>query len=421
MKSKFQTFIFVLCLIIYMPVRAQYEAILFSNMDSVTGTNLGKITAITQDPSGIMWFAGQGNNCLYRYDGKTINNFKLDNNNPNSLGFKSIETVYADKQGMIWIGGEGLDRYDPRTAVFTHYIKSGTSKDKIVVFAIFKDHQGNVWFGTNQGLQELNEKTGKFTSYVNDPTNPKSLSNNFVEVIYEDKKNQLWIGTGLPWFDVKGGGLNRMNPDGSFTRFLHDSADNSSLGNNKIRAIYEDSQGNFWIGTSGEGLHKMDREKGTFERFLFDLKHPDQLGGPGVKPGNEDDGITFISEDKSGALWIGTYMEGLSRYDQREKKMARYKLGNGFPDSTGFKGFISRDGTLWVAANGGLSRRANGRIEFFSFGEKLAREAGAQLVEIPDCGHAPLLMSPMEIDVIARFVGAEAAAHAAEAVALQTA
>ncbi len=48
---------------------------------------------------------------------------------------------------------------------------------------------------------------------------------------------------------------------------------------------------------------------------------------------------------------------------------------------------------------------------------------GAQLVEIPDCGHAPSLMSPLEIDVIARFVGADALARAphANSNALQTA
>ena len=196
---------------------------------------------------------------------------------------------------------------------------------------------------------------------MHDTSNPKSLSDNVVEVIYEDKKNQLWIGTGFPWADRNEGGLNKMNPDGSFSRYLHDDADSSSLGNNKIRAIYEDSKGNFWVGTSGEGLHKMDREKGTFERFLFDPKHPDQLGGLAVKPGREsDDGITFINEDKSGSLWIGTYLEGLSRYDRRTKKMSRYKAGNGFPDSTSFKGFIGLDGTLWVAAEiGGILYRAD--------------------------------------------------------------
>ncbi len=182
------------------------------------------------------------------------------------------------------------------------------------------------------------------------PSNPKSLSNNVVEVIYEDKKNQLWIGTGFPWSDMNEGGLNKMNPDGSFTRYMHDSADNKSLLSNKITSMYEDNNGNFWVGTSGEGLYRMNREKGTFERFLFDPKLPVQPGAPEVKPGNDANGITFLREDKSGALWIGTYQEGLSRYDPRLKKITQYKNGNGFPDSTSFKGFISRDGTLWVAS-----------------------------------------------------------------------
>ncbi len=329
---------------------AQHDAILFSNMDSLTGTSLGKINAITQDPDGIMWFAGNGEDCLYRYDGSTLTSFRQDNNNQNSPGFKLIETVYADKQGMIWLGGIGLDRYDPRTGEFTHYknVESGI-KGFQGVLTIFKDHKGNVWVGTYQGLEMLDEKTGKFTLNVNDPSNPKSLSNNVVEVIYEDKKNQLWIGTGFPWVDMKEGGLNRMNPDGSFTRFMHDSADNNSLLSNKIRAIYEDSQGNFWVGTNGEGLHRMNREKGSFERFLFGPKHPGKPGDPAVKPGNETDGITFLSEDKSGALWMGTDLEGLIRYGPHTNKMTRYKNGNGFPDITSFKGFISRDGTLWVA------------------------------------------------------------------------
>jgi signal transduction histidine kinase/ligand-binding sensor domain-containing protein len=351
MQSKFHQIVFILFLMIYGPVQAQNDAIHFSTMDSLTVTTLGKINAITQDPNGIMWFAGNGEDCLYRYDGSTLTKFRQDNNNPNSPGFKLIETVYADNEGMIWLGGAGLDRYDPRTGVFSHYKDVGSDvKDFQGVLTIFRDHNGSLWIGTYQGLERLDERTGKFIRYMNDPSNPKSLSNNIVEVIYEDKKGQLWIGTGIPWFAMNEGGLNRMNPDGSFTRFMSDSSNTCSLLNNKIRAICEDSRGDFWVGTSGEGLHRMNREKGTFERFIFDPKHPDQLSGPQVKPGLGVDGITFLSEDKSGALWIGTYQEGLSRYDPRTKTMTRYKAGNGFPDSTSFKGFISRDGTLWVAS-----------------------------------------------------------------------
>ncbi|HSZ32443.1 MAG TPA: two-component regulator propeller domain-containing protein [Puia sp.] len=351
MKSKFHSFIFILMLIVYRPAMAQHETILFSNLDSLTGTSLGKINAITQDPNGIMWFAGNGADCLYRYDGNTLTSFKQDNNNPNSLGFKLIETVYADKQGMIWIGGKSLDKFDPRTGVFTHYKNVGAGITGFQgVLSIFEDHRGNVWIGTFQGLEMLDEKTGKFIRYVNDPSNPKSLSDDIVEVIYEDKKNQLWIGTGFPWADMNKGGLNRMNADGSFTRFMYDSADNNSLLNNKIRAIYEDGQGNFWVGTNEEALHKMNREKGSFERFLFAPKHPDKPGDPALKSGNKTNGITFLNKDKSGALWMGTDLEGLIRYDPRTNKITRYNNGNGFPDSTSFKGFISRDGTLWVAS-----------------------------------------------------------------------
>ena len=351
MKGKFHPFIYILFLITYGSVMAQHDAVLFSNMDSLTGTSIGKINAITQDPNGIMWFAGNGADCLYRYDGSTLTSFRQDNNNPNSPGFKLIETVYADRQGMIWIGGKGLDRYDPRTGVFTHFdnVKSGTNEFPGVL-TIFKDHKGIVWIGTFQGLERLDEKTGKMIRYVNDSSNPKSLSNNIVEVIYEDSKNQLWIGTGFPWDGSAAGGLNRMNPDGSFTHFMHDSADNNSLLSNKIRAIYEDVRGNFWVGTNGEGLHRMNREKGTFERFSFITKHPDKPGRPAIKPGNEVNGITFLKEDKSGALWMGTDLEGLIRYDSRQNKMTRYKMGNGFSDSTSFKGYIGNDGTLWVAS-----------------------------------------------------------------------
>ena len=53
MKSKFHPSIFILFLIIYAPVMAQHDAILFTNMDSLTGTTIGKINAITQIQMGL--------------------------------------------------------------------------------------------------------------------------------------------------------------------------------------------------------------------------------------------------------------------------------------------------------------------------------------------------------------------------------
>ena len=52
--------------------------------------------------------SGQGEHCLYRYDGNRMISFRHDDANPNSLGMTKLETVYADDAGMIWVGGDGF-------------------------------------------------------------------------------------------------------------------------------------------------------------------------------------------------------------------------------------------------------------------------------------------------------------------------
>ena len=61
------------------------------------------------------------------------------------------------------------------------------------------------------------------------------------------------------------------------------------------------------------------------------------------------DHITFINEDSTGAIWIGTYAAGINRYNPVTKKITHYQSGNGFPDSTCWNGFISHDGVLWIS------------------------------------------------------------------------
>jgi ligand-binding sensor domain-containing protein len=183
MKGKTQQTLFILLLLSFQWSIAQNNSILFSKFDSLNGTPIGKINAICQDPSGIMWFCGNSQHCFYRYDGNILTKFFQDNNNPNSLGFYGVETIYADDRGLIWIGGDGLDQYNPSTGIFKHYRHSNNDSGSLNgtgVNSILKDHSGNVWIGTNSGLDRLDEKTGKFIHYRNNPSNPKSLSDNEV-------------------------------------------------------------------------------------------------------------------------------------------------------------------------------------------------------------------------------------------------
>jgi len=319
------------------------------------------IHAVAQDPEGYMWFATDDG--LYRYDGYNYTYYVDDPLNSNSLTSHHIETVYAGRNGIIWVGTvNGLGRLDPATGIFTHFFhqQNESSLSDNEVKAIFEDHEGMIWIGTNKGLNRLNPGTKKITRLLHSASNPTTISNDQIRVIYEDKQGTLWIGTGSAFgenFEKPpfNGGLNRFDrKTGSFTRYLHDPANSQSLADSRVRAIFEDSHGTFWVGTAGDGLHTMDRKKGIFERHSYDPVHHEKLSRPAQKKIFPwvDDHITFITEDITGTLWIGTFGNGINRYDPVTKKVthllnAEEKIGNLKIDAPWWA-FTSRDGVLWI-------------------------------------------------------------------------
>ena len=181
---------------------AQNNQFKFNVVEGNNGKPLGKINAIAQDPYGYMWFAGEGEKCLYRYDGNRVSTFRHDDANPNSLGITIPQTVVADNAGMIWIGGDGLDQYNPATGIFKHFRNDKNDPGSLAfngVNSILKDRQGRLWVGTEKGLDRFDEKTEKFIHYRNKRGDQKSLSSNVVWRIYEDRQGVIWIATGFPW------------------------------------------------------------------------------------------------------------------------------------------------------------------------------------------------------------------------------
>ena len=202
-----------------------------------------------------------------------------------------VECLAADKQGHIWVryyhNTSGLDRLDPVTGIWNHFHHKENDIYSIAsdsVLAIIQDHEGIIWIGTTKGLDRFDSRTNRFYHYQHSEKNPASLSSNQVRAIYEDKEGVIWVGTGTPWISVnkkKEGGLNKLDKKtGNFIRYLHNENDANSLSDNRIRAMFEDSQGNFWVGSAGDGLHRMDRKNGSFERLLSDPAHPDGLSRP---------------------------------------------------------------------------------------------------------------------------------------------
>ena len=371
-------FLSIACLLV-MAGSLRSQELYFTEVLPPAGKNFYHVTGIVQDRQGYMWFATK--NGLFRYDGYQMIQYR---NNPldlNSLGSDHLESICIDANGIIWIGtfNAGLDRFDPISGIFTHYrhdpkIPSSISNDTIST--VFADRQGILWIGS-KGLDRFDPATGSFLHYRNIPGNSSSLSCDEVRVIFEDSRGDLWIGTGSVYGLYKDnptiGGLNKMNRvSGTFSRYLHDPKDKNSLINNKVRAILEDSKGNFWVGTAGDGLHSMDNATGKFVRHSYDPINPNKISRPPLLKGYDFDHITFIKEDTTGAIWIGTAENGINRYDPERKKMTHYTETRDsaglFNDRTTWWACESSEGTLWISSIHGTLYRVNplqGSIPFY--------------------------------------------------------
>jgi ligand-binding sensor domain-containing protein/signal transduction histidine kinase len=274
-----------------------------------------------------------------------------------------IVDLVTDNRENTWIatysgGIYKIDNYDkPFRHHFSQQVDLNSPKENDIS-CIHKSQNGMLWLGTfDQGL------------YLSDPEgilHNKRISSNAVQKIYEDKLDNLWIGTGY--------GLNRTNLSGttindemssfSFKGYFHDRGEPGTISDDDVVDILEDSVGNLWIATAG-GLDILDRRSDSFTHILRD---PEDLLQ------NEfsfDCSIVELFEDQDGDLWIGTTNCGLFRYNIEDSSLVSYQniLGDSLTISDNNIRQITEDlwGKLWIGTSKGLNLfdRQSGSFRFF--------------------------------------------------------
>jgi signal transduction histidine kinase/ligand-binding sensor domain-containing protein/DNA-binding response OmpR family regulator len=317
-----------------------------------------EIADIRQDRQGYLWLAtGSG---LLRYDGYDWRTYQHDPKKANSLSGDYTRTVCPTRDGRVWVGGwgTGLDCLDPETGQSTHHPLSNRKDynfDENAIASLCEDRQGNLWIGTGSGLYCRQAPTGRFIHYASNARDSTSLSHPQVQIIYEDRRGVLWVGTGDPASKTSlGGGLNKLNPKtGRFTRYLHQPTNPYSLVDNRVLALFEDSRGTFWVGTGGDGLHTMDRQTGRFTRYPYQEGQPQKLSRPYPKSKNMwavgANGIRFIAEDPMGAIWVGALDGGANRYEPTSGRVTHVETpADGLPDFNLLSACRTREGVLWM-------------------------------------------------------------------------
>jgi signal transduction histidine kinase/ligand-binding sensor domain-containing protein/DNA-binding response OmpR family regulator len=259
------------------------------------------------------------------------------------LSNSTIECIYQDKRGFIWIGTrDGLNRYDGyQMVVYRFDAKDSSSISDNFIRYIYEDHNQVLWVGTINGLNRFDAAKNKFTRYKHNSNNPSSLSHNLVSCIYEDGRGNLWVST-------FGGGINLFKPsDNSFVHFNHQVDKPRSLNDDLVNYIYEDILGNLWVATES-GLSLFNKEAGSFRSYTI-----------GYAATDSNNAIKIIKEDRQGNLLLGTGNNGLVIYNDKEKTFLQFRHAEKEPASLASNLvrslLVDKKGNIWLGSvNGGL-------------------------------------------------------------------
>ena len=348
---------------------ADKQQIRFSHISLNDEDISGSVTHIIQDRHGFMWFAaGEG---LFRYDGYDYDVFKPERES--SDGLTSRPTVLLeDRDGFIWIGTlrTGLFRIDPARGTFTSFVRDPNDPRSLQnnnVHSLLEDRMGRLWVGTNSGLHRMDRDKRGFTNWNVDRANANSLSDHRVWSLAEAEDGAIWVGTK--------NGLNRFDPvTENVTRYLHDGKRNDSLSQNSVYALCFDTTGNLWVGTRN-GLNYLDMERQSFTVYR---------GRPANSKSLSDNSIRALLVTRSGQLWVGT-RKGLNLFDKESHGFHRYLRNDGMQHSLSRNQigalFEDRSGVLWVGTRGGGINKFDPIRQRFQHQRTLSYEGGRQEAE----------------------------------------
>jgi ligand-binding sensor domain-containing protein/two-component sensor histidine kinase len=311
------------------------------------------ILSLTIDRSGILWVGSHvgGGVTLVTENRTKFSILKKIPGNPNSLNDGIVWSVYEDSNNMLWIGTYrgGINVLNEKTRKFIVIENDPRNLNSLSnnhVRTIQKDHFGNFWIGTySGGINKYNPKTGNFTRFIQNEKDSNSISGNQIQDIFIESDSVIWVGT-------FGGGLDKLtfekNSSVSYpkiTVYRNNPSDPNSLSDDRVYIIYEDRDNNFWIGTAGGGLCLFDKRTGIFNSYKNDPNDPYSISS---------DRIMSILEDSNGRLWIGTSGGGLNKFNKKTKQFTRFTQKNGLSSAVVYGILEDNAKNLWMSTDNGI-------------------------------------------------------------------
>ncbi|GHT11491.1 hybrid sensor histidine kinase/response regulator [Bacteroidia bacterium] len=358
------------------------------------GLSNSLVNCIFQDSKGFVWIGTEYG--LNRFDGQTFAVYYHAASDSTALGSNYIRTIFETSDGRLLVGSIlGLMEYNWETNAFDRISLQQDGKQvQAHVTDIVEMTDGDLWISTSgRGLFVLpgKQRNARFEQRIS-----AQLSSNYLNLIYKDKQNNVWIGS-------ESNGLNYYNVENQQITIFRAP---DLISGDKISAIAEDRDGNLFVGTLTKGLNRYDPRRQRFVAIegkdcqliyslLVDGDNRLLIGtdGQGLKHYNLQTGtvedlavsalpfdvgkskVHAILQDKNSGLWLGLFQKGVvyipniqSNFDYYGyKSVTRNLIGSGCVMSM----CKDRSGTLWIATdNDGLYgiNEQTGKVVHFATG-----------------------------------------------------
>ena len=268
----------------------------------------------------------------------------------NTMNGNNINVVYIDEEKRIWLANypTGVTIVDNRYKNYywiKHSIGNQQSLVNDQVHSVIEDSDGDLWFGTSNGISLYNRQTKKWHSFLSSTDHHLKDKNHIFITLCEVSPGIIWAGgytSGLYKINKESLSVEyfspflltsiNMQPDKYIRGMIKDSQgyiwsggfynlkcfdlkDNSVRlypGVSSITAIAEKDSRHMWIGTVA-GLYLLDRDSGDYQYIAMPV---------------ESSYINTLYQSADGLLYIGTNGSGVLTYDHRNKNFVHYYTGN---------------------------------------------------------------------------------------------
>ncbi|WP_158651404.1 hybrid sensor histidine kinase/response regulator transcription factor [Pseudotamlana carrageenivorans] len=307
------------------------------------GLSHNGIRDIMKSKDGFMWFATWDG--INRFDGTNFVTYKAKPGDGSTLGNNRIDMLEEDSSGNLWLIAydEQIYRFEKSKEKFLS-IAEIIGTNKITFDRIVPTKSGNVWLiSENRGLflaEENTESSIQISHYSKDSINGNAISSNYINFVYEYKKDSVWVGS-RKGLDV----LTKSEP------YKFSSA--NIINGQNVRSFAETEEA-IWFGT-GEG-HLVKWDKRTMVSQTTQLTNsiinaievskisPDILylttaGGEfltyniitekiGGRLKLSEKALHSIFEDKEGLIWVEPHKHGVFMVDPKSFKFSFFSQQN---------------------------------------------------------------------------------------------